>query len=328
MPFRAAEFFAGMGLVRAGLEPCGFETVFANDVDQTKAALYRENWGCLELNVGDIRDLRGSDIPSVDLATSSFPCIDLSIAGDRAGLAGKHSALVFEFLRLIDEMGNRGPRAVMLENVPGFLTANGGRDFQLVKTGLEELGYTAQSISVDAAAFLPQSRLRVFLLGHKRGAVPVPEVPSVRDDLRLFDVVNRNCEWWDGERRGRFLDSLSAIQTERLENFRTRKRVSYLGAYRRTRSGRAVWEIRSDEIAGALRTTGGGSSRQAVVRAGRGKVDVRWMEVEEYARLQGAETLRFQSVTERQAMFALGDAVCVPVITWVGENWLCPAMQI
>ena len=49
MTIYAAEFFAGMGLVRAGLEHCGVQTVFANDVDQTKAALYRENWGDAEM---------------------------------------------------------------------------------------------------------------------------------------------------------------------------------------------------------------------------------------------------------------------------------------
>ena len=41
----AAEFFAGMGLVRAGLEPCGIQTIFANDVDEKKAALYRDKLG-------------------------------------------------------------------------------------------------------------------------------------------------------------------------------------------------------------------------------------------------------------------------------------------
>ena len=78
---RTAEFFAGMGLTRAALERCDIETVFANDVDKTKAALYRENWGSQELHIGDIRSLKGHDIPTVDIATSSFPCVDLSLAG-------------------------------------------------------------------------------------------------------------------------------------------------------------------------------------------------------------------------------------------------------
>lgn len=124
-----------------------------------------------------------------------------------------------------------------------------------------------------------------------------------------------------------FLRSLSLIQRKRLSRYRTKRRVSYFGAYRRTRNGSPVWEIRPDEIAGALRTTGGGSSRQAIVRAGRGTVDIRWMDLQEYARLQGAGDLSYRSVSERQAMFALGDAVCVPVVEWIGRTWLNPALE-
>ena len=326
MTIQAAEFFAGMGLVRAGLELCGIQTIFANDVDEKKASLYRGNWGCRELRVADIRDLGGDDVPTVDVATASFPCVDTSIAGDRAGLAGDQSGLVFEFVRVISEMGERAPGVVLLENVPGFLTTDGGHDFSRVISDLDELGYRCQHLSVDAAAFVPQSRPRVFVLGKKDGSCRVPEPPPLRSDLRLFDVASRRGEWWTGERKKQFLNSLSPMQAERLDRHRTSRRVSYLGAYRRTRKGRAVWEIRPDEIAGALRTTGGGSSRQAIVRAGRGTVDMRWMDLREYARLQGAEKFRFGAVSERQAMFALGDAVCVPVVKWIGENWLCPAL--
>ena len=326
MTIQAAEFFAGMGLVRAGLELCGIQTIFANDVDEKKASLYRGNWGCRELRVADIRDLGGDDVPTVDVATASFPCVDTSIAGDRAGLVGDQSGLVFEFVRVISEMGERAPGVVLLENVPGFLTTDGGHDFSRVISDLDELGYRCQHLSVDAAAFVPQSRPRVFVLGKKDGSCRVPEPPPLRSDLRLFDVASRRGEWWTGERKKQFLNSLSPMQAERLDRHRTSRRVSYLGAYRRTRKGRAVWEIRPDEIAGALRTTGGGSSRQAIVRAGRSTVDMRWMDLREYARLQGAEKFRFGAVSERQAMFALGDAVCVPVVKWIGENWLCPAL--
>ena len=51
---RAAEFFAGMGLMRAGLESAGVRTVFANDIDRNKAALYRANWGDDALVVDDL----------------------------------------------------------------------------------------------------------------------------------------------------------------------------------------------------------------------------------------------------------------------------------
>jgi DNA (cytosine-5)-methyltransferase 1 len=71
--------------------------------------------------------------------------------------------------------------------------------------------------------------------------------------------------------------NVSEFQAERLTALRRQKTVSYRTAYRRTRNGVPMWEIRADDIAGCLRTARGGSSKQAVVRAGNGKVSVRWM---------------------------------------------------
>ena len=310
-----------MGLMRAGLERVGVTTVFANDIDVTKAALYRSNWGDDVLVVEDIRNLHGDDIPDAEIATASFPCVDMSLAGNLAGLDGEQSSLITEFCRILAEMSERRPEAVIVENVPGFITVNDGRDFALVVEMLESLGYTVSSIVVNASAFVPQSRARVFLLGAFGEQPLLPEVPDAAS-LRLVDVASTDGDWWPPDRRDAFLESLSPLQRERVESWCRDDRIRFLGAYRRTRNGRAVWEVRSDEIAGALRTTRGGSSRQALVRVGRGEFDVRWMDVDEYARLQGAETLNFDSVSERQAMFALGDAVCVPVIEWLGQNWL------
>lgn len=88
-----------------------------------------------------------------------------------------------------------------------------------------------------------------------------------------------------------------------------------------------MWEIRSDDIAGCLRTARGGSSRQAVVEAAANSVRVRWMTPREYARLQGApEEFDYSAVTEIQALSGFGDAVSVPVISWLAENALRPAI--
>ncbi|MDE2749938.1 MAG: DNA (cytosine-5-)-methyltransferase [Chloroflexota bacterium] len=322
---RAIEFFAGMGLMRAGLERVGIKTVFANDIDKTKAKLYSENWGRAELHVGDIRALSGSDIPDAELVTASFPCTDMSLAGHYRGLNGAQSSLVLDFIRILDEMGERAPRTLMIENVMGFLTANGGRDWETVVKGIQGLGYQSAHIVVNANAFVPQSRARVFLFGHK-GRLELPEPPQVKKDLRLVGIAEEEGDWWSPDRLHAFLETLSPIQSTRVLRYRNRFWPGYYGAFRRTRRGRAVWEVRADEIAGTLRTTRGGSARQAIVRAGCGEVAVRWMNVTEYARLQGAEHLRYDSVTPSQAMFALGDAVCVPVIEWLAEHCLTPLL--
>ena len=174
---RAAEFFAGMGLMRAGLEPLGIETVFANDIHANKAALYCDNWGDDVLHVGDIRKVHGSDIPDIELATASFPCTDLSLAGWRKGLRGDESGLVVDFLRIMGEMEHRAPGTLMIENVPGFMTSNGGDDWRMVVTELHTLGYVTDHLTVDASSFVPQSRSRVFLVGHKGGGFALPDPP-------------------------------------------------------------------------------------------------------------------------------------------------------
>src|SRR5690606_4321850 len=123
--------------------------------------------------------------------------------------------------------------------------------------------------------------------------------------------------WWDERRTAAFLASLSAIQAERLDALRKAKGISYRTAYRRTRNGVPMWEIRSDDIAGCLRTASGGSSKQALVKAGRGEVRVRWMTPREYARLMGADDYRLDGVRRNQALFGFGDAVCVPAVAWL-----------
>ena len=353
---KVAEFFAGIGLVRSGLEAAGFEIVFSNDIDYTKKAIYETNHGLGVFVLADIRNLKGDDVPDVEVAFGSFPCTDLSLAGARAGLDGLESSLVREYQRILGEMGHRKPSLVVLENVPGFATSNNGHDLRTTIEGLNSLGYVCDILVLDALRFVPQSRPRIFLVGwhgevengHHYSTSDIrppwiarfvdrnpqlslkplnlPPLPSCPNQLR--DLIERieptDPIWWDGERLGRFLVSLSPIQAERLANLKASFINRWATAYRRTRSGRAVWEIRGDEVSGCLRTGKGGSSRQAVVEAGRDEVRVRWMTGREYCMLQGAPFLDLTGVSDNQARFALGDAVCVPAISWLGKYCLMP----
>lgn len=97
----------------------------------------------------DIHKLNADDIPAVTLATASFPCNDLSLAGMRKGLAGKESSAYWGFVRILEEMGDRRPPIVLLENVSGFLTSHGGRDFQSALLAINRLGYAVDTIIID-----------------------------------------------------------------------------------------------------------------------------------------------------------------------------------
>ena len=112
------EFFAGGGMARLGLGDA-WNCTFANDNEKRKAGSYKDNFdGASELKVCDIEDVEVSDLPGrADLAWASFPCQDLSLAGNGAGLRGERSALFWEFWRLIRGLSaeGRGPRTIILE---------------------------------------------------------------------------------------------------------------------------------------------------------------------------------------------------------------------
>ncbi|MGC1206429.1 MAG: DNA (cytosine-5-)-methyltransferase [Ornithinimicrobium sp.] len=356
---RVAEFFAGVGLARMGLERVGFTTLWANDVEAFKhqmyAGHYQDQPGESAFLVGDISDVTGSDVPDVDLAWSSFPCTDLSLAGNRAGLAGHHSSTFYQFTRVIEEMGQRRPAVIALENVTALASSHGGEDLSAAVRELNRLGYSVDAVSLDARRFVPQSRPRLFLVAAQnppadqpiphselrpdwlqavfgdstlvthRAALPTPPPPLTAGlSQSLEHVPDGDSRWWDQDRTARFLTSLSVAQATRLSVLRVGGDDSYRTAYRRTRSGSAVWEIRADDISGCLRTARGGSSKQAVVRAGHGEVSVRWMTPREYANLMGAGSYRLEGLRDSQILFGFGDAVCVDAVAWLGENYLMP----
>lgn len=162
---RFAEFFAGIGLVRLALEEHGFQPVFANDIDPDKFEIYRANFGPDRFQLGDIHKLSAGQVHDCELATASFPCTDLSIAGQMNGIHAGESSAFWGLVRLLRDMNARRPPLVLLENVPGFLMSNEGKDFESAMLALNELGYAVDAFFIDAARFVPQSRLRLFVVG-------------------------------------------------------------------------------------------------------------------------------------------------------------------
>lgn len=163
------EFFAGIGLVRDGLSSSGWSCVYANDIDSKKKELYDGRFGPEDhFHLGDVWDLEEvvNKIPlSPFLATASFPCIDLSLAGHWRGFEGKYSSTFFGFAKAIEALAGRKPKVVMLENVTGFITSQGGKDFESAVRALADLGYWIDAFVLDAKYFVPQSRPRVFVVG-------------------------------------------------------------------------------------------------------------------------------------------------------------------
>lgn len=362
-----AEFFAGIGLVRLGLEESGWQCLFANDIDPAKLEMYEGQFpDCRNHFVlDDIRNVDIRELPHVDLATASFPCTDLSLAGGRAGLAGDHSSALWPFLELLHKLDHMRPKLVMLENVTGFLTSHGGGDFKSALCALNRLGYAVDAFVLDAVHFVPQSRSRLFVVGMHRRALGIGERPirtpkffestlrpsaladfiyanpDIKWELReLPDPPKRTCslvdvleplpdsapEWWSESRAEYLLNQMSDRHRLTAEGMIKGKQVSYGTVFRRVRNGKSMAELRTDGIAGCLRTPKGGSGRQILFVAGKGKFRARLLTARECARLMGADDFPI-SCPLNQALFGFGDAVCVHAIDWIAVNYLNPVLS-
>lgn len=357
-PFRAVEFFAGIGLVRLALEQQGWRVVFANDIDADKRRMYVANFGDTDFHLGDIHDLRPHNIPDCDLFTASFPCNDLSIAGAWEGLSGKESSAFWGLIQILKGMGPRRPPLVLLENVVGFLQAHGGRDFETALLALNDLGYTVDAFILNAVYWVPQSRARLFvvaktatdnsprnsfprkcdtrpdalvafILAHKNIRWDLRDLPRLpRPRAKLVDVIedlpDGDAHWWGSERAEYFFGQLSERHLLAARLMTGQKTDQYATAFRRVRHGRSMAELRTDGIAGCLRTPRGGSGRQILFRAGKGRYRVRLLTARECARLQGVPDDYVIDVPLNQALFGFGDAVCVPAVRWIVKHYLTP----
>jgi DNA (cytosine-5)-methyltransferase 1 len=161
MTITFGSLFAGIGGFDLGFERAGMECAWQVEIDKDASSVLNHHWPDVP-TIKDVRNVTGQS-PTVDLICGGFPCQDVSVAGKRAGLAGKRSGLWFEFHRILSELT---PRWVVVENVPGLLSSNGGADFAVILRGLVELGYGVAWRILDAQYFgVAQRRRRVFIVG-------------------------------------------------------------------------------------------------------------------------------------------------------------------
>lgn len=158
---RHASFFSGVGGLDLGFERAGIHTVSVSEIDPYANAVLAERFPSAP-NLGSITEVNADDIPEADIWSGGFPCQDLSVAGKRAGFAGKRSSLAFTFLDLVEQ---RRPRWLVLENVPGLFSSNKGADFGRLLYEMEQLRYGVSWRTLDARYFgVAQRRRRVFLV--------------------------------------------------------------------------------------------------------------------------------------------------------------------
>jgi DNA (cytosine-5)-methyltransferase 1 len=360
------EFFAGGGMARQGLSGL-FDCAFANDFDPMKCAAYRLNYPGDPIDEGDIWDLDASKLPETSLAWASFPCQDLSLAGERRGLNAPRSGAFWGFWNVIETLGPRAPRTLAIENVAGLLSSHGGRDFTALITQLADAGYRVGAMLIDAALFSPQSRQRLFIVAHK-GKLPsglvadqpdavyhpallcsavdalpdqtrmawvwwrLPYPPKRNSDLAA--LLERNppeAAWRSDAAAQKLIAQMAPLHRQRVEAALAESRWRAGAVFRRIReeNGQRIQraEIRYDGMAGCLRTPAGGSSKQLLLITENGRARLRPLLAREAARLMGCEDSYRLPDKETAALKVLGDGVSVPAVRWLGQHLLSPLVS-
>jgi len=158
------DLYAGVGGFRLGFERKGHECVWSCENDKWCRQVYRYHWG--EPKAGDVREVRGEEVPDHDLLCAGFPCQSFSLAGERKGFEDTRGTLFHEIGRIARA---KAPEYLLLENVKGLLSTQDRQAFRVVLESLDGLGYNASWQVLNSKNFgVPQNRPRVFIVGHLR----------------------------------------------------------------------------------------------------------------------------------------------------------------
>lgn len=178
MKINHLDLFSGIGGFHLGFERAGYEiTSYFSEIDKHAVAVYKHQFPT-STYVGSVTDVRGADLPNINLITFGSPCQDFSLAGKRKGMEGQRSSLVLEAIRLISECR---PSVFVWENVKGTFSSNDGADFWAIIQAFANIGgYRLEWQLLNTSWFLPQNRERIYLVGYStnpsgRGVFPIAE---------------------------------------------------------------------------------------------------------------------------------------------------------
>ena len=188
---RVVELFAGVGGFRLGLERSGWETVWANQWEpatkvQHAADCYRFHWPDETLINEDIATVLDK-VPAHDLLVGGFPCQDYSVAKTASQARGLEGIKGVLWWSIYDILRRQKPKHVFLENVDRLLkspTSHRGRDFAIILSCLNGLGYMVEWRVVNAADYgFPQRRRRVLIVATKLAKrTSVDPISTIFDD--------------------------------------------------------------------------------------------------------------------------------------------------
>lgn len=329
--FTFVDLFAGIGGFRKGFEAVGGRCVFTSEWDKYAQITYKANFGDHEV-FGDITRIPENDIPDHDVLLAGFPCQPFSIAGvsKKNSLGRKHGfqcetqgTLFFDIERIIEA---KQPKAFVLENVKNLASHDGGRTFEVIRRTLEQkLGYRISSKVVDARAFVPQHRERVFIVGVRPDLGTVFDWDSVhlpRGDAgpRLGTILHREDGTEPSEER--FLDARGKVLPKyTLTDHLWRYLQDYAAKHLAQGNGFGFGLVGPSDVARTLSARYYKDGSEILVKRRGG--NPRRLTPRECARLMGFDRAGAKPfkivVSDTQAYKQFGNSVAVPVVEAVAK---------
>ena len=312
--FKTIDLFAGIGGIRLGFERAGFETVFANDLDEQCKATYDLNFSKTKLVVEDIRKIGMDDLPKFDFLLGGFPCQAFSIAGYRQGFDDEKGRgnLFFDIAKIIDA---RKPEGFLLENVKNLKSHDGGKTFRIIEETLKNLGYYIKTKVLNTMEYgnVPQNRERIYIVGFKnkdyseKFSFPKP----VKLTKKIPDLLEKNVPdkyYYNGKP---LYQKLKVVIKEEGKAYQWRRQY--------------VRENKSGVCPTLTANMGMGGHNVPIIKDKKG---IRKLSPIECARLQGfPNDYKLPDISDSALYKQLGNSVSVPVVETVAKKMM-EAMEL
>lgn len=304
------DLFAGIGGFRIALQSLGAKCVYSNEWDKEAQEVYKNNFG--DTPDGDITQVDEKNIPNHDILCAGFPCQAFSISGKQKGFEDSRGTLFFDVARIVKE---KKPKIVFLENVKNFAQHDNGRTLEIVKTTMEELGYTFHYKILNAINYgIPQKRERIYMiclrndLNMKEFTYPAPMPLTKHVDDFLLNEEDETLK-----KLNLFVERKDIVYNNTEDNCYRDKPIR-LGIVNKGGQGERIYSTKG--IAITLSAYGGGVFAKTGGYLINGKT--RKLHPRECARLMGYPDSFVMSKKTTQAYKQFGNSVVVDVLQYIG----------